>query len=1200
MRSTRAAALFVALALAVMPATMQVPTAWAADAEPPGPTATSTPAPSPTGNGARTVAPADESTAATSSPRSGESVTPGATGSASTASPASTGSSASSASQSPSGTASTSAPASPTTPAGPSKPAAATESPSPSASRAGTGPTIASDLPDYAPGGTVTLTGSGWQPGEVVTIVVNDTGGLSWSLNQDVVADADGRITLTFALPDRYVPDYDVTATGPISGVATTTFTDAASGGWQNWLSTPAPPNNGNVSPGGTITYTLNAQKTGVTPTGVTGAVMTLTLTGDATFTGPTGSLGTDLGSISGIGTKTLTWTGMTLDRTTGTGAVNVTRTITVTATVPAAATAGTVTAAAGDANDPNGNLAAGALGATSHTVTGPTAGTCSFATPGSGDFSRSICWFDLAGYNATTAASAAGQNMQQTLLNGYVLSYTIKATGTGTGSTNVAAVSLPTYSAAFLGNTGSTYSNNYQGIAGKPAVYQQTAGTTTTLTLTNISLKDSSGTVVTGFALVGADAESSDNSESITWTSDKLITSIGALGNSCGGGFSGAGTTTVKCAGNSVGNKSGAAILYSQDPGTFAQTMVGGGLQAVAFGVMVSGLQLNKQTVNKQAGDQFGISVTRSDNTVLGSATTDANGSATTNQLYVISSAAQSFTMSEVPLGSTDPTNYAVSWACTRNGKAFDPTSPSGSGNTVTLTFGDFIVCTITNTGPALTLRKSVDKTAGGTLTPANWTLSATRSGSAPSISEAATQSSSTSGNITTASTTKVAVPAGSYTLAESSTAAGADRYAASGWTCTNVGTGTFTLVGNVLTLTAGATVTCTVTNTYLRGVIVRKTWVNGVSGDKADLVINGATAAPGKATSTSDGSPGSWTDPATVATATPTPGSRVTVAETMPGSNKGRYTSTLRCVDATNQPVPITNGGFAMPGSNVTCTFANEGIRPTIALWKTTLDAAGGPFSFELTNTVQGTGTVTTASGGTRTQVDGDATTAGVQPFTAAAFNTAVTISEAGSLPSGWLFTTASCSNGTTAVGSFVGTTYTIPASELIAGATITCDYTNRPATGGITWSKVDAGSASTLLAGSEWTLTGPSFPTGTPVTDCVALSAALCVGLDKNPAAGGFTLTGVRSGSYTLVETKAPAGFRLDATPRTLSIAADGDIADVGAIRNRRVPVPAVPLTGGPGADSFLISGAVLLALAAAAAWRQRRRLIQHPRP
>ena len=41
-------------------------------------------------------------------------------------------------------------------------------------------PTIQSDKADYAPGELVTLTGSGWQPGESVHIVVNDTYGASW------------------------------------------------------------------------------------------------------------------------------------------------------------------------------------------------------------------------------------------------------------------------------------------------------------------------------------------------------------------------------------------------------------------------------------------------------------------------------------------------------------------------------------------------------------------------------------------------------------------------------------------------------------------------------------------------------------------------------------------------------------------------------------------------------------------------------------------------------------------------------------------------------------------------------------------------------------------------------------------------------------------------------------------------------------
>jgi VCBS repeat-containing protein len=88
-------------------------------------------------------------------------------------------------------------------------------------------PTIQSDLADYPPGGAVTLTGSNWQPGESVHINVNDTYGASWSRNVDVTADSSGQIADSFNLPDWFVSDYDVTATGAQSGTATTTFTDS-------------------------------------------------------------------------------------------------------------------------------------------------------------------------------------------------------------------------------------------------------------------------------------------------------------------------------------------------------------------------------------------------------------------------------------------------------------------------------------------------------------------------------------------------------------------------------------------------------------------------------------------------------------------------------------------------------------------------------------------------------------------------------------------------------------------------------------------------------------------------------------------------------------------------------------------------------------------------------------------------------------
>ena len=88
-------------------------------------------------------------------------------------------------------------------------------------------PWIQSDQADYSPGSTVTLTGGGFDANESVHINVNDTLGKTWVYNVDVIADANGDVSESFALPNTFVSDYDVTATGLTSGgVARTTFTD--------------------------------------------------------------------------------------------------------------------------------------------------------------------------------------------------------------------------------------------------------------------------------------------------------------------------------------------------------------------------------------------------------------------------------------------------------------------------------------------------------------------------------------------------------------------------------------------------------------------------------------------------------------------------------------------------------------------------------------------------------------------------------------------------------------------------------------------------------------------------------------------------------------------------------------------------------------------------------------------------------------
>ena len=91
-----------------------------------------------------------------------------------------------------------------------------------------TNPWVQSDQADYAPGSTVTLTGGNWQPGESVHIFVDDSNGHTWNHSADVTADDMGTIQDVFNLPNSFVSNYDVTATGVSSGTAATSFTDAS------------------------------------------------------------------------------------------------------------------------------------------------------------------------------------------------------------------------------------------------------------------------------------------------------------------------------------------------------------------------------------------------------------------------------------------------------------------------------------------------------------------------------------------------------------------------------------------------------------------------------------------------------------------------------------------------------------------------------------------------------------------------------------------------------------------------------------------------------------------------------------------------------------------------------------------------------------------------------------------------------------
>jgi len=244
--------------------------------------------------------------------------------------------------------------------------------------------------------------------------------------------------------------------------------------------------------------------------------------------------------------------------------------------------------------------------------VPASTAG-CNFATPGTGYYASTLCFIDFSALtgNNMLAATSGCLETSVALPGGYTLFFCIGITGS-----TVAPSPLPTWQNAFLGNTcgGSTSCSNgtpfYTGVTGSPALYQ-TQGGTTVITLSGISVSTPLGVPATGWEIVGADAESSDDGESISftagwpssWTGAKALnilnngesydTPSDPVGNACN---SGAGLTTsnggltVTCQGASTTYvKTGTTMVEATMPSTLTTTLVGGGLEAAAFGLLLS-----------------------------------------------------------------------------------------------------------------------------------------------------------------------------------------------------------------------------------------------------------------------------------------------------------------------------------------------------------------------------------------------------------------------------------------------------------------------------------------------------------------------------------------------------------------------------------------------------------------------------------
>lgn len=427
----------------------------------------------------------------------------------------------------------------------------------------------------------------------------------------------------------------------------------------------------------------------------------------------------------------------------------------------------------------------------------------------------QTYCWLDLAGYNNVAARSAAGQAMSYTLPDGTVMNFTLRISGAG-----VTPAVAPSWGGAAVGNTA------FLGIGGQPILYQTAAGTTTA-TISNIVMIPPAGaTTITSYMFVAADAESSNNGESLSFQSNGggwvLLDQAGPISGSLYPSISGTGTQTVTVTG--VAGTVGAPIFGSSTPTSLTATIVGGGLQGVMFAVRFASIRLNLQIAGARAAsaDQFRFDIAAtSSGTVLATGTSSGTSLGPFAAASLSTASALPLTLSQtMAAGSVNPlSSYQSRLTCIN---AVSSTTPLPSNVVTTsfafgaLQFGDIVTCTFTNRPyPHLRLIKALG--AGGRLFNTDqFTLNIAQGGTVL----ATTTTGGTGSTLTTASTPQVLVTAG-QTFTFSETAAGTTvlaQYTAA-LACTNANSGSTTALptapGGSVTPALGDVITCTLTNT-------------------------------------------------------------------------------------------------------------------------------------------------------------------------------------------------------------------------------------------------------------------------------------------------------------------------------------------------------------------------------------------------
>ncbi|HZK05381.1 MAG TPA: putative Ig domain-containing protein [Actinomycetaceae bacterium] len=232
-------------------------------------------------------------------------------------------------------------------------------------------------------------------------------------------------------------------------------------------------------------------------------------------------------------------------------------------------------------------------------------------------------------------------------------------------------------------------------------------------------------------------------------------------------------------------------------------------------------------------------------------------------------------------------------------------------ANNSVTLAAGDDVTCSITNTAtaPYLSLEKKVTNPYGTPEAASKWTLSADGPGS---------NDLSGPGGVA-----RTAVVEGTYTLSETGSVPGYTN--GTTWSCANAAGQPVTVSNNVVTLTAGADVTCSITNTASQAHLTLVKRVQSTAGPAASA-SNWILSADGPGSNDLSG-PGGVARTAVVE-------GTYTLSETgsVPGYSNG---TTWSCIDASSNPVPVSGGNKVTlsASTDVVCTITNTAVAAKVA---------------------------------------------------------------------------------------------------------------------------------------------------------------------------------------------------------------------------------------------------------------------------